>query len=102
MEYKHLQRPENMKEIRCAYHEHKVADTYSGQAFEEIIQYLQDGTFPECCKGDIEEICKLKCKVQGFVFCDGRLFKTGSMKVPRLVILDIQQHKEIIAEAHNC
>ncbi|TFY52589.1 hypothetical protein EVJ58_g9929 [Rhodofomes roseus] len=101
MRYAYMPPPTGMHDIRCASHEHKGADTSSTQLFEEIKRYISDGTLPERCVLDRNELKNLKRRAQGFIVHDGRLWKTSKRDVPRLVVLDEGRRRELIAEAHN-
>ncbi|EPS97583.1 hypothetical protein FOMPIDRAFT_52352, partial [Fomitopsis schrenkii] len=101
LEYEDLPKPTSMAEIRCASHEHKVADCSSTETLEDIKTYIESGNLPARYTDDPTAARALTRKARRFAVHDDRLWKTSTKAIPRLVIFDKERRRKIIAEAHN-
>ena len=101
LEYEELKPPRSWADIRCATHEHKIANSITTGGFAELLEYLEAGTLPERYAADLSGARAFKRRAQQFVAHDRRLWKVSRTGIPRLVVLDEDRRKGIVAEAHN-
>jgi len=88
--------------VTCTTHSYGVQDQDSPEMWEEIIVYLKTDVLPERCQDPAIRKSFIR-RTKGFFLHDGdRLWKMEPQgKLPRLVIVNIDHHSTLVAEAHN-
>jgi len=88
--------------VTCATHVYGVKDQDSAKMWEEIIEYLKTDTLPIRCQDPTLRKSFIH-RTKAFFLHDGdRLWKIEPQgKLPRLVVMDIDCHSTLVAEAHN-
>jgi len=88
--------------VTCAVHAFGVKDKDSLEMWREIITYLKTDVMPSRCEDSMERKTFIR-RTKNFFLHDGdRLWKIESKgKLPRLVVMDVDRHSALIAEAHN-
>jgi len=91
-----------LENVTCTTHSYGVKDQDSPEMWMEIIAYLKTDTLPEHCK-DLKLRKSFIRRSKGFFLHDeDRLWKIEPQgKPPRLVVIDVECHSSLIAEAHN-
>ncbi|KAF9799040.1 hypothetical protein IEO21_10630 [Rhodonia placenta] len=99
--YEDLPAPESLANVRCATHEGRIRERDDPSMFEEIERYLQGGELPGRCVNDSRARGSFKRIASAFMHVDGRLWRVSKGALPRLVVLNKERRREILAEAHN-
>ncbi|EED83679.1 predicted protein [Postia placenta Mad-698-R] len=99
--YEDLPAPASLRDMRCVTHEGRVRDRDDPAMFEEIRKYLQEGELPERCANDSRVRGTFVRLARSFILNDRRLWRVSKGELPKLVVLDVERRREIIAEAHN-
>ncbi|KAF9800793.1 hypothetical protein IEO21_10293 [Rhodonia placenta] len=99
--YEDLPAPASLRDMRCVTHEGRVRDRDDPAMFEEIRKYLQEGELPERCTNDSRVRGTFVRLARSFILNDRHLWWVSKGELPKLVVLDVERRREIIAEAHN-
>jgi len=89
-------------EVTCAVHAYSVKDKDTPEMWAEIVLYLKDDIMLARCEDSTKRKSFIQQTKNFFLHNYGRLWKYEHKgKLPRLVIVDVDQRSTLIAEAHN-
>ena len=87
--------------IACISHAYGLKDYESPELWKEIATYLKDGILPKRCD-NLKVRKQFLSRTRCFVVHEDRLWKLGKDgQMPRLLIIDLEKRKEILAQVHN-
>jgi len=88
--------------VTCATHSYGMQDQDSTEMWKEIIVYLKTDALPECCQDSAIRKSFIHWTKGFFLHDKDWLWKMEPQgKLPRLIIVDIDCHSTLVAEAHN-
>ncbi|KIP01285.1 hypothetical protein PHLGIDRAFT_80764, partial [Phlebiopsis gigantea 11061_1 CR5-6] len=91
---------EARRTIPCIGHEHRRPDADSPELWEELAEYLRCGTIPNRLTNETSARRHFEARAQAYMHRDNRLWKVNPHALPRLVVVDRERRKALVAEAH--